>query len=84
MTLVVHWLGGSRVLYTSEQNPWTMLARVSPPYRSASAVIAQSSPATFLAWVGYSSQVQLELAGLEQPVMVVHMVVEHCHCLAGS
>ena len=31
MTLVVHWLGGVRLLYTSVQNPQTTSIIVSPP-----------------------------------------------------
>ena len=55
MTLVVHWSGGVRLLYTSVQNPWTTSIIASPPFCSASAVMAASSPAALSSFSSFSS-----------------------------
>ena len=52
MTLVIHWLGGMRLVYTSAQKPWTMSTTiVSPPFWRAAAVITLSSPAALLVFI---------------------------------
>ena len=48
MTLVVHWLGGVRLLYTVALDYATI---ASPPFWSATAVIALSSPAALLDFI---------------------------------
>ena len=51
MTLVIHWSGGVRFEYTSAQKQWITSAIASPPPWRASAVIAQSIPATLLVFI---------------------------------
>ena len=56
MMLVVHWMGGIRVLNNSVQKPWTMSAITSPLFLIASAVIALSSPAALLFFIWWISK----------------------------
>ena len=49
--MVVHWLSGVRLVYTSAKKPWTVSTIASPPFWRVSAVIALSSPGAFLVFV---------------------------------